>query len=96
MNVRFFTIAEIELTEAIAFYNYQSSGLGDEFLFEILDVIKRIQQFPHAWGNISKRARRCKTKKFPYGVIYHLSKEEILIVAIAHLHREPEYWKDRV
>jgi len=36
MNINFLEIADLELDEAIAFYNYQSAGLGDEFLTEVL------------------------------------------------------------
>jgi len=42
-------------------------------------------------------SRRCLVYKFPYGVIYQYQedKNEILIVAIAHLHRKPDYWYSR-
>jgi hypothetical protein len=45
----------------------------------------------------SPGTRRCLIAKFPYGVIYHYSPEqdEIVIVAIAHLHRRPDYWVSR-
>ena len=31
----------------------------------------------------------------PYGIIYQARENYILIVAVAHLHRKPGYWKDR-
>ena len=49
-----------------------------------------------AWSNISKRTRRCLLNKFPYGVIYQIRDEEILVLAIAHLHRRPGYWNKNV
>jgi hypothetical protein len=36
MRIRFLEIAEIELDEAIHYYNNEVSGLGDIFLTEIL------------------------------------------------------------
>ena len=96
MRIRFLEIAQIELDEAIEYYNYESPGLGEEFLTEVLNALNRIGIFPEAWHPCSKRARRCQTRRFPYGIIYQLHQDEILIVAIANLHRKPDYWKDRI
>ena len=96
MQIHFLEIAQIELYEAIDYYNYEEPGLGEDFLTEVLKSLDRIGQFPEAWHPCSKRTRRCKTRRFPYGVIYQIRKDEILIVAIANLHRKPDYWKDRI
>jgi len=96
MKINFLEIAQIELDEAIAYCNYEVPGLGDAFLTEVLNALDRIGEFPEAWQRCSGRTRRCQTRRFPYGVIYQIRKQEILIVAIANLHRKPDYWKDRV
>jgi toxin ParE2 len=96
MRIRFLDIAQIELDQAIEYYNYESPGLGDEFLTEVLKVIDRIGEFPEAWHRLSKRTRRCQTRRFPYGIIYQIREEEILVVAVANLHRRPDYWKERL
>ena len=33
--------------------------------------------------------------KFPYGVLYAVEQDYILILAIMHCSREPNYWKNR-
>ena len=96
MRIRFLEIAQIELDEAIDYYNYEMSGLGEEFLAEVLNALDRIGEFTEAWHPYSKRTRRCQTRRFPYGIIYQTRKEEILVIAIANLHRKPDYWKDRI
>ena len=96
MRIRFLEIAQIELDEAIVYYNYETPGLGEEFLAEMLNALDRIGEFPEAWHPCSKRTRRCQTRRFPYGIIYQFRKEEILVIAIANLHRNPDYWKDRI
>ena len=96
MRIRFLEMAQIELDEAIEYYNYESPGLGAEFLTEILNALNRIGTFPEAWHPCSKRTRRCQTRRFPYGIIYQIRQDEILIIAIANLHRKPDYWKDRI
>jgi len=96
MKINFLEIAQIELDDAIEYYNYEIPGLGDSFLTEVLNALDRIGEFPEAWHRISKRTRRCQTRRFPYGIIYQIREQEILIVAIAHLHRKPDYWKGRI
>ncbi|MFQ5638462.1 MAG: type II toxin-antitoxin system RelE/ParE family toxin [bacterium] len=96
MEITFLEVAQVELDAAIVYYNSESPGLGDEFLMEVLKVIDRIKQFPHAWQSFSKDTRRCLTKRFPYGVIYQILDKEIQVVAIAHLHRKLDYWQDRI
>jgi hypothetical protein len=58
--------------------------------------VGRIEAHPDAWQPLSANTRRCRTRKFPYGVIYQNRAGEILIVAVAHLHRKPGHWSDRV
>ena len=96
MKIIFLEIAQIELDEAIEYYNYEVSGLGDMFLAEVVNALNRISEFPEAWHPCSKRTRRCQTRRFPYGLIYQIRGQEILVVAVANLHRKPDYWKDRI
>ncbi len=74
----------------------QSEGLGYEFAAEVKKTIERIIQYPEAWTKLSKRTRRCRTNRFPYGVIYQIREETLLIVAVMHLGREPQIWKSRL
>jgi len=96
MRIRFLEIAAIELDEAIQHYSNEAAGLGEEFLNEVLEALNRVAKFPEAWHPCSKRTRRCQTNRFPYGIIYQIRTEEILVIAIANLHREPDYWEDRL
>ena len=96
MKIEFLPPARAELTDAISYYNTQSEGLGYEFAAEVKRTLERIAQNPDAWFKLSKRTRRCRTIRFPYGVIYQIREETLLIVAIMHLSKEPETWKSQL
>lgn len=95
MNVRFFKAAQIEFDSAVEYYETQLSGLGVRYRHEVLQSLERIKLFPDAYSPISKRTRRCLVSQFPYGIIYKATSEEIIVVAVAHLHQKPDYWVSR-
>lgn len=96
MSVRVLEVAQRELDEAVSYYNGQVAGLGDAFLLEAVAAIERIRQFPDAWHPLGEGIRRCRLRRFPYGLVYHADETGILLVAVAHTHRRPEYWRDRL
>ena len=96
MKVDFLDPAKSEFADAIVYYNEQSEGLGYEFAAEVKRTISRIIQYPDAWAPLSRRTRRCRTNRFPYGIIYQVTTKTILIVAVMHLHKDPESWKSRL
>ena len=96
MEIRLLNVAEQEMDESFEFYEEQMAGLGHDFLSEILATLKRIKQNAEAWTSFSDRTRRCLVNRFPFGVVYQVRADEILVVAFAHLHRKPGYWENRI
>ncbi len=97
MEIRFIYPSELELDEAIEYYNYQLPGLGAEFYKEVNKTIERITRFPEAWTKLGHYTRRCLIKKFPYVILYSIDDNgDILISAIANMHINPVYYKDRI
>ncbi len=96
MKYSFHPEAKEELFEAINYYEGCQKGLGLEFAKEVYSTIQRILHFPTAWSKLSENTRRCLTNRFPFGVIYQITEEEIFIIAIMQLSRRPEYWKERI
>ncbi len=96
MKIRFLTPAQWEVNDAVQWYNEQRPGLGTEFLDQLDMAIRRVAAFPESFTEIEGGLRRCVFSRFPYGLIYGIDKDTIVIVAVAHLHREPRYWADRL
>jgi plasmid stabilization system protein ParE len=96
LKIRFLLPARRELHNAVRYYNAQRERLGEEFRDEAWETIQRINNFPLAWHPLGGSIRRCQMQRFPYGIIYEASELEIVIIAVAHLHQEPEYWRSRV
>ena len=82
MKYQFLEDAEKELLESSIYYNNNQTGLGFDFAGEVHKTIDRIIRFPEGWTKISKSCRRCLVNRFPFGVIYTIEDNIILIIAI--------------
>ncbi len=96
MKILILSCAEDEFAEAVDYYNGQCPGLGYEFGAEMQRTFERIRRHPMAWPVFSARSRRCLADRFPFGVLYQVRPECILVGAIMHLKRDPKRWQDRV
>jgi plasmid stabilization system protein ParE len=96
MRVEIDVAAEKDVLEIIDWYDFRSSTAGEMFVNEFHAALYHIAAFPKAYPKVSRRARRFRMSKFPYGLVYQISKSEIVVVAVTHLHRKPGYWKSRL
>ena len=93
MTFRFLPPATREVREAAQYYEEKVPGLGFDFIDEVLAAIRRIMAHPQAWHPLDDEFRRCRTSRFPYGLIYTIEADHILIVSVMHLHRHPDSWR---
>lgn len=91
---RFTSAALSELKEATLHYEQKENGLGAAFLDEIDATVKRILRFPRAWHLLSARTRRCRTHRFPFGLLYQIRPNEILVTAVMDIRRDPRRWQE--
>lgn len=70
-------------------------GYGERFLGEIFQAGGRISQHPEAWPDISGQVRRCLLNRFPFGLLFRIEADRYYVLAVMHLRREPNYWKNR-
>lgn len=94
-EVRYLAAAVAELDEAVAWYEARRPSLGPDFVAEIHRARANIEAYPHGWQPIGHGVRSYRLSRFPYAVIYSVEAVEIVIIALAHLHRMPGYWRDR-
>ena len=93
--VKFHPDAEAEMIEAAVYYEEQQPELGRRFLASVQDAINRILFNPHLYPVVDRDVRRCLTKTFPFGVLFRELPNKVVIMAVMHLHRDPDYWKNR-
>jgi plasmid stabilization system protein ParE len=81
---------------AAAWYDREEAGLGDELLAKVGEAFTLLKEFPKAPPQIWDEYRRLLLRVFPYGFVYRIEVDEIIIVAIPHTKRRPGYWRRRL
>jgi toxin ParE1/3/4 len=94
-TVVFHADAEAEMIEAAAHYEAQQRDLGRRFLTSVQDSINRIVINPRLYPIVELDVRRCLTRTFPFGVLFRDRPDKIEVIAVMHLHRDPNYWQKR-
>jgi toxin ParE1/3/4 len=85
-----------EYESAASYYAERDPELQLRFIESIENSIERILEAPTRWRVIDEDVRRCIAQVFPYGVLYTIEADFVLIVAVMHFSREPGYWKQRI
>ena len=88
--------AEQELTEAFLFYQSRAENLGALFLACFQSAVGHVQRRPAAWPVLRAGVRRKCLARFPYAVLYREYPDAIIVLAVMHLHRRPDYWTARL
>lgn len=95
MRLEFHPEALAEFRAAAEYYENQQLGLGSRFVNAVDVAVARIAEAPESWRIVEDDIRRCLTKVFPYAVLYSIEPDYILVVAVMHCRREPDYWRNR-
>ena len=93
---RFLPAAEAEFLKEVAYYSNAREGTGIKFERAVNAAVQKAGANPDAGAPSAKSTRSRLVKDFPFSVVYRASDIELLIVAVAHHRRQPEYWANRI
>jgi toxin ParE1/3/4 len=95
IHVRLLPEAEDDLSEAAAFLEARVDGLGVDLTGEVEHALLRLENNPYVGPNLGRGIRKLRVNRFPYNLIYRILPDEVLVIALAHHRRRPEFWRDR-
>jgi len=98
-SIRLTGEAQVELAEAVRWYEARVPGLGKELLAAVAKTLSLLARRPELGSDVPAvrrtDVRRLLVPRFPYQIVYHRRSGDLVIVAVAHLKRRPGYWKDQ-
>jgi hypothetical protein len=93
---RFHHEADEEYATAATHYAEISPQLGSRFYDEIERLIADVCTSPRRYRRIDGDVRRHLADDFPYALLYLDEPDDVWIIAVMPLKREPSYWKHRI
>lgn len=88
--------AKIELKEAARYYRLNAGDdVAHDFRNEVRRLTRQLLEHPKIGERILREIRRYPLHDYPFNIIYRLTPEAIIIVALAHHSRRPGYWTGR-
>ena len=95
MRLRILSLAEADLLAGFRFYQRQAPNLGWYFLETLQSDIESLRLY----AGIHRRVfgyHRLLSKRFPYGVYYDLTDEEIRVWRVLDCRRDPRWIKTQL
>jgi len=101
LKVKVSTEAAEELIEAVAWYESEVRGLGEQLIDTFEQAIIRLSEpnlplVPLVGEAAKLRAKRLILQRFPFSIVTIASSQVITVVAFAHHSRKPGYWHERI
>ena len=96
MRFKFHPQALEDYQQAVNWYAPRGTTLAESFMQAVEGRDLRIAENPARWRVIEEDVHRCLTRVFPFGILYTIESDYVLIVAVMHCSREPGYWRHRL
>jgi plasmid stabilization system protein ParE len=88
--------AEADLANAQGWYEWQREGLGADFLLCVEEVFERIRRMPELYPVVHRGVRQAITRRFPFSIYYLMESNEVVVLGVLHMRRNPKEWRSPV
>ena len=93
----FLPAAESEMYRASDWYEDETPGLGERFLFDVEATAARVISNPRQFPAIYRHVRRAMLDHFPYALMFLVQADRsISVISCFHNSRDPLRWQERV
>jgi len=94
-SVIIISAVEIDYTESLTWYAERSIDVANDFDAEFDRALSQIVSDPERFPLCDSRHRYFLLRRFPFRIIYRIVRGDIVVIAVAHGSRSPDYWTDR-
>ncbi|MCG3183538.1 MAG: hypothetical protein ICCCNLDF_01642 [Planctomycetes bacterium] len=84
-----------DIDEAVVWYEGKSPGLGARFEGQLNACLHKVEERPLSFQAARGSLRQARLDDFPFGVIFEVSEDLLLIYGLFHLARDRSVWESR-
>ncbi len=95
LPIRFRRVAQAEYEEAVNWYERRRRGLGKRFRAAARAVLAGIAAQPDRWPEVWPGIREAPVPPWPYCVYYQVQANEVTVISVFHMSRDPSVWQSR-
>jgi plasmid stabilization system protein ParE len=101
LRIEYHDLVDLDLLDAWTWYENQEVGLGDRFLGTIHETVVRASRWPNAGRPVLRDdndeiiERKVPANEFPYAVRYRILGDRLMVMAVLHQSRYPNFGADR-
>ncbi len=87
--------SNLDVKDAIDFYETKQVGLGDHFFDKLQSKIEKLLHHPKVYAIRYEDIRFAKIDRFPFMIHFIENSEKIVVIGIIRTSRSPQSWKER-
>ena len=96
MAVRYFAAARREYRQAVRRYRIMAPDLAMGPVTEVDEALARITRIPEHGSPYTAGTRRVVLRRSPFSLVYDVSGDSVVVIALAHHSRRSGSWPRRI
>ena len=88
--------AALEFEEAIQWYESKQKDLGKRFRKQVVKHLKLVSQHPKWYPFEKDNIHKAYIPQFPFKILFTVEGDILIVYAIVHMRRKPNYWTNRI
>lgn len=84
-----------EMDASAAWYMDRSPAAAAQFVLSVEKALGQITGDWESFPRIDARHRACSLAGFPFQIVFRVTKDRLLVIAVAHAKRRPGHWRKR-
>ncbi|MCE5303012.1 MAG: type II toxin-antitoxin system RelE/ParE family toxin [Planctomycetaceae bacterium] len=93
--IDFLPDAQRDFDESFHWYAERSKQAAVLFLDAVDAALSTIADDPQRFAAVDPLHHACPVKRFPFQIVYRIAAGRIVVVAVAHAKRRPNFWTKR-
>ncbi|MCE9555558.1 MAG: type II toxin-antitoxin system RelE/ParE family toxin [Planctomycetes bacterium] len=93
IKVTFLPKADDDFQQSLDWYQVQSQRAAEKFEQAVAATIQKILANPEMGEKLDDESRFQIVPRFPFHIVYWHDAEQLIIKAVAHGSRKPDYWR---